>query len=802
MNYHLNQNGETVGVFLLEELCRRRKAGELTGSEFVWCEGMSQWQSLDSVLQCKMPGAIAVPPPTPKPKMNPFVVVGITAGVLIILAVLAFLGLVSVRVAQRLGPVLKHVAVRSGRPSAESALALASRPVPCTSNTLTAADMSQKAREFRMRQYLEGYQQRGQRNPSCDAEALKLIQNWIDYNYNANVESDPASLAKLSDELAANPACDDPLVLTVVGVNTAELHETVRRLERAVRGFEQSRHKAYPKFYATVILASKFTERSARVPPLDASARQLLKEAFRDGSILPEDQAEIGEALVFGWAGNFFNRNAAVVSSIAETGGKPFRWLALVLDGENEIKEAWKARGSGYANAVSPEGWKGFYEHLAKARKNFIKAWKLRPDLPLAPCRMIRVSMGDSGLQEMRQWFDRTVALQIDYPQAWSELRWGLRPRWFGNHDAMLALGVAGLNTRRFDTTVPHQFFDSVSDLESELKLPAGQHIYRRADIWPHLQEMYEGYIAKVPKGATQEAWRGGYAAMAYLAGKYDVARRQLEALNWQVPPRNLAGWGTDLSLMPLEVAARTSPEGEQIGNAEARRTSGNIDAAQRLYTELATATNTDERTRAFIKDRLFTLETERRLKTGEWVDFLPVGEDLPGWHVERGRCKRLPDGALEVRSDEGGHLLYSRVRVGTDFEVRGTFEVVQSSSKAFQAGLVMGTPQYDFPCWYAFRMKRNADEGDVASFSHRWTTRQIRTPVALNSETNSFQFRFQNGLVSASVDDKRIFMEATPPEGTSIHTNEFLLGPGAFNDMNDTVIRYRNVQVRKLTSR
>jgi hypothetical protein len=26
-------------------------------------------------------------------------------------------------------------------------------------------------------------------------------------------------------------------------------------------------------------------------------------------------------------------------------------------------------------------------------------------------------------------------------------------------------------------------------------------------------------------------------------------------------------------------------------------------------------------------------------------------------------------------------------------------------------------------------------------------------------------------------------------------------LGPGALNDMNDTVIRYRNVQVRKLTS-
>ena len=42
----------------------------------------------------------------------------------------------------------------------------------------------------------------------------------------------------------------------------------------------------------------------------------------------------------------------------------------------------------------------------------------------------------------------------------------------------MLAFGATEVNTGRFDTDVPRMLFDSVSDLEAEENLPAGQHIY------------------------------------------------------------------------------------------------------------------------------------------------------------------------------------------------------------------------------------------------------------------------------------------------------------------------------------
>jgi hypothetical protein len=154
---------------------------------------------------------------------------------------------------------------------------------------------------------------------------------------------------------------------------------------------------------------------------------------------------------------------------------------------------------------VTQEGWRGFSTHLAAARVSLTSAWRLRPDMPLAPCRMMKVALGETGIEEMREWFDRAIAAQIDYPDAWSQLRWGLRPRWHGSLQSMLALGVTAVNTRRFDTKVPHKIMDVVGDLEEENDLKTGHHIYGRSDVWPLLQKMYEGYLAEPSQAAKQK---------------------------------------------------------------------------------------------------------------------------------------------------------------------------------------------------------------------------------------------------------------------------------------------------------
>jgi hypothetical protein len=408
------------------------------------------------------------------------------------------------------------------------------------------------------------------------------------------------------------------------------------------------------------------------------------------------------------------------------------------------------------------------------------------------------VSLGDSNIEEMRQWFDRTTTAQIDYPKAWSDLRWGLRPRWYGDEKSMLALGVAAVNTQRFDTDVPRKLFDSISDVESEISLPVGQHIYGRDDVWPHLKQMYEGYIAAPSQGEYRDGWRTAYAAVAYFAGKYDVARAQLEALNWKPWPQYFKGWNFDLSLMPLEVAARTGALGGKISSAESARARGDVAGALRAYSDLKDSSDADADTRQFIQRRISQLATEQRLGKGEWVNLLPSSDNDPDWVRSFGHAKVLPDGALEIEYGPEGHMLFPRVRAGMAFEVRGSFEVVRSANKYFQAGLVIGMPDFSGSEWYGFRLKR-AEAGDIVCLGMGWSLREVTKHTTLNDATNSFDFIFQNGRVTASVNGVQMFRQTPAPKGISVPDDSCLVGLGAFSDSPDTIIRYRDVQLRKL---
>lgn len=787
MKYHLHDRGKNLGVFSLEELRIRRRTGELNGQELVWCEGMNEWQALDSVLN-------------PRKKMSGLLVTVIIAGAVAVFVGAITLGITAINFAYRRSG--RNVTYYPPRDREASALKIAGAPIVWNSHTLTAADVLKKNREFGERQYLEAYKKYGRHDSPAYADGERLIHSWLLSNYGTPAErTNLPSLAELSDKLASDPACDDPIVLTVAGVSSVELHEAVRRFERAVAGFQNSKYPGYPKFRATIMLSSKLIrDRIDREPVLDASALQYLKQALDEGSLRPEDQEDIADVLIMGWGRTFFDRNGSALYEMVEKQGKSFQWLALVLKGENEIEKGWQARGDGYANSVSQQGWNGFHSHLTNARTYLEQAWKLHPEWPLAAARMMRVTLGDSDLQEMRLWFDRTTEAQIDYAYAWTELRWGLRPRWYGDTDSMLALGVAAINTKRFDTDVPRKFFDVVEDVESEMDMPQGEHIYGRDDIWPHFQEMYEGYISD-PRVSYPDGWREPYSIVAYLAGKYPVAATQLKALNWKTSNWSLSGYHTDLSLMPLELAARTGQWGSQIEQAETARTEGDTSRALHLYQGLSHEAGADQRTIAFIRDRLQTLDIEQQLQAGKWVDMLPSDTNFTGWRVERGRFQLLPDGSLEVQSGDAGHVIYSRVRMGKSFEVRGEIEKVRSSTADFQGGVVIGLPQPEMWDWDAFRLKRNGDEGNLVAFSEGWSRNQVYFPVKINDETNSFYLRFALNKITASVNGQQIFKDVKPPENWHLTTNEMHFGLGAFNDINKTTMRYRNVQVHQLSA-
>jgi hypothetical protein len=286
---------------------------------------------------------------------------------------------------------------------------------------------------------------------------------------------------------------------------------------------------------------------------------------------------------------------------------------------------------------------------------------------------------------------------------------------------------------------------------------------------------------------------------VAYFAGKYDVAGTQLEALGWEPRAENMTDWGVDLSLMPQEIAARTGPLGKQVSRAESERKNGDIDGAWKIYSDLTNSPFANTRTKEFIQNRFTQLTAQRVLERGEWISLLPARDNDPDWVFRFGNARVLSDGALQVESGPKGHMLFSRVPVGADFEVRGRFEVVHSANQNFQGGLVLGMPDFDGYNWYGFRLKRHDEEGDVVCFGRGWTRKEIARHVVLNNNTNSFDLIFQDGRVTASVNGLKILNQAAPPADISVPDNSYLVGLGAFNDSPDTVIRYRDVQLRKL---
>ena len=780
-----------MGSFSLEELRARHAAGELTGGEYVQAEGMPDWQPLAVVLE---QGYRVVPPPLPArgSGAGPHLAIIWT---LVGLGILIFAGIFALSARNGYLGVNRAHAMAAAR---RQALTAASKPVVGSPTTLTEADTWTSIREFRARQWLDGYEKHGRRHPECDAEIIRLIQAWIARDDERAPATNGISLPDESAKLAADTNCTDPLALTVIAWNTARRSVAIPLLERALDGFPQSDYQAFPQFYATVLLARRVGHQPGRVSALDLVACQRLEKCFADGSITTNEQQGIAEVFVHGWGREFFSRNAAAVVRIARGTGPDFQWLTLVLTGEQEINSAWATRGTGDASLVTRPSRSDFQEHLKSARASLQAAWNLQPRFPLASCRMMTVELGDSsGIGAMRLWFDRTVAAQIDYPGAWSEMRWGLRPRAYGDLYSMLTFGRTAVNTGRYDTDIPRKYIDSIGDVEAAEGLPASHRDFGRTDIWPDVQRMYEGYIAEPTQSAHRADWQTSYAVVAYLAGQYDVSRAQLEALDWRPAPRGLLGWHTDLALLPLEVAARTGSLGKQIAHAEIAYKNGRAALALIRYTALET-NSTDARTREFIKDRLASLRVAPTLTSGDWAAFFPWHADDPNWIVGRGEIQQIGGGALVMNSATNGHSLFCRTPLGSSFEVRGGFEVVQPSDQDFfQAGLVLGVPDIDQRHWYAFRLERN-ETGDFASLGRGWTTSETLRPVHLNDGTNVFDFIFQDGKVTATVNGEEVFHATAPPASVVVPGDSFSVGLGALTTAN-TVIRYRDVQVRKL---
>lgn len=418
----------------------------------------------------------------------------------------------------------------------------------------------------------------------------------------------------------------------------------------------------------------------------------------------------------FGFFPDLFEARADRVLEIAESHNLPL-WYLELLRGRHHINLAWKVRGTGFANTVTETGWTGFREHLQIAREHLEESWRLAPQYPFAAKAMITVSMGSSpdAATEMRQWLDRSIAAQADHWPAYEAYLWGIRPRWHGSHEEMLAFADECLATGRFDTNVPIYYLSTVRKISAD----EGRGIYRRPDIYEGMRRSLDGYLDAKPSPAEEHYRRTTLAVLAYRAGRFDDLLEQWTRLKGEPNRRELNSWEIDRHDLNFRGVVGEGSEllRDALAAAEAGDFTRAIDEMERAATEPGL---TPDQSKA-LASRLALLRIEDRYEKGEWIDLFH--EDRSLWRVVEGRFEFRPDGSMAVTSDTLRYAVDHPLPLGEHFEVEFELETKGPMLNESGPGILLSEKPFESINWITYYVNRRG--GDYREFviaHHRYS--------------------------------------------------------------------------------
>ena len=577
-------------------------------------------------------------------------------------------------------------------------------------------------------------------------------------------------------QVTRSAGCDDPLFNVIVpyleSFSSARTPEEMDLAERRLPDLLQGGDSPHLKLFAcSWIWGGRYDHRATKDEVKKAAMEKEIPHLLADAlnaSATPEDSLGFYQ---------FIKRNQGYVVYYLKIKNDEARaiiensqtasWLKNTLIGEFEVAAAWKARGKGYANTVTDEGWRGYGEHLTKACTLFSSAWKDNPTVPFAAAAMITVTMGGVGLDgiDERVWFDRATAACFDYLPAYDSLLWAYRPRWGGSHDLMLAFGKACANTRRYDTFVPAKLFKAVAGVGSELQ-DRGV-IHDDPEICRLTVEIDRGMMPYA-KSDEEKHYALSYGVCnAFLARDYALAASFYNSLKQPVRPaamKALESYGIESFEWRGVIAMQGDPAAAKIlQEAEQAYRKRDLATARPRYLSLSQLPSNSSQQDAvtLIRLRLAAIAVEERFAKGDWVR-LDEKENKVLWTSESvAKWNALPGGGLSVRNekDHAFSQVILRARVGVDFEMRARLDNPLDLTSA-QFGAVIGyMPGHLDYGTVVCGVTDKANHTGAALVENAYDTTEQNPPVPLDLKPDSLiRIVSRNGKVTLWVDEKEIF--------------------------------------------
>jgi hypothetical protein len=204
-------------------------------------------------------------------------------------------------------------------------------------------------------------------------------------------------------------------------------------------------------------------------------------------------------------------------------------YLPWYLKGSHEIEMAWAARGSGYADTVTKEGWVQFGKDLAAAREDFERAWKLNPKQAKIATQMLTVVLGQgSDRKEMELWFNRAMELDTNnYRACWSKENY-LEARWYGSDEEAVVFGKECVQSSQWGGQIPLILVRAHNVIASQLSGIAKRDYWKQPEVWADIKSAYDRYFELNPE---ETSTYNDYVFNAYRAEQWEVVNQLIPKL-------------------------------------------------------------------------------------------------------------------------------------------------------------------------------------------------------------------------------------------------------------------------------
>jgi hypothetical protein len=220
----------------------------------------------------------------------------------------------------------------------------------------------------------------------------------------------------------------------------------------------------------------------------------------------------------------------------------PHSPFAAIAEAELWRTAAWRARGSGYASSVTPEGWRLFHERSRKAEQALLNSRSYASANPLWSFVYLETSPGlqwtvEQQLALFRKSIDQEPSF---YPSYFSMMQY-LLPRWGGDRKQIAELvEYAEEKTKAVEGAALYaRIYWYLAQSEGD-----NFDIFENGGVdWPHMKKGFEDILERYP----HSAWNmNNFAAFACRAHDGNAYRSLRVRIGNSIQPK---AWQTNVSL-------------------------------------------------------------------------------------------------------------------------------------------------------------------------------------------------------------------------------------------------------------